>query len=587
MATEPCQWQYVPTNQNPADLCTRGATPTELQESSLWWQGPVWLLEDQASWPKMEFERRPNQLRERRAVIEGVLGDDEKLTFVSCQNKCREREATDEWRLNPKRFSSWIHLVRLHARVRRVIHNMLNPENRQNNKELLPEEIRDAEEKIVQRAQQEAFREEYEALERKKPIQHSILLKLNPMLDEQGLMRSDSRLRYTEYLPYDVRFPVILPRGHWVTALIVKYYHELANHAAGTNFVLCQISQRYWIVAAREEIRKWEAQCNECKRRKNKVASQIMAPLPSSRTRKTCRAFDQAAVDYAGPIKTVQGRGKKRQKRWLCLFTCMTTRAVHLEVAFGLDTDSFLNALSRFTSRRGTPSAITSDNGTNFVGAVNELKELEKQLDKEKILRTTAHEGIKWVFNPPSAPHFGGVFECMVKAAKKALYAVLGTSDVTDEELITACAGVESLLNSRPLTYQSADPHDEVPLTPNHFLHGQMGGQFAPEDVDMQSFSPRKRWRKVQALISRVWSRWLEEYLPTLRARPKWTQTVKDLKEGDIVLALEKDLPRGRWPLGRIVETFPGRDGHTRVAKVQCGERTLVRPIHKLVPLDS
>ena len=205
----------------------------------------------------MEFERRPNQLRERRAVIEDVLGD-EKLTFVSCQNKYREQEAADEWRLNPKRFSSWIHLVRLHARVRRAIHNMLNPENRQNNNELLPEEIRDAKEKIVQRAQQEAFREEYEVLERKKPIQHSILLKLNSMLDEQGLMRSDSRLRYTEYLPYDVRFPVILPRGHWVTALIVKYYHELANHAAETNFVLCQISQRYWIVAAREEIRKWK-----------------------------------------------------------------------------------------------------------------------------------------------------------------------------------------------------------------------------------------------------------------------------------------------------------------------------------------
>ena len=174
------------------------------------------------------------------------------------------------------------------------------------------------------------------------------------------------------------------------------------------------------------------------------VASQIMAPLPSSRTRKTCRALDQAAVDYAGPIKTVQGRGKKRQKRWLCVFTSMTARAVHLEVAFALDTDSFLNALSRFTSRRGTPSAITSDNGTNFVGAASELKEQEKQLDKEKILRTTTHKGTKWVFNLPSLPHFGGVFECMVKAAKKALYAVLGTNDVTDEELITACAGVDS-----------------------------------------------------------------------------------------------------------------------------------------------
>ena len=104
MATEPCQWQYVPTNLSPADLCTRGATPTELKESSLWWQGPVWLLEGQASWPKMEIERRPNQLRERRAVIEDVLRDEEKLTFVSCQDKCRDQEATDEWQLNQKRL---------------------------------------------------------------------------------------------------------------------------------------------------------------------------------------------------------------------------------------------------------------------------------------------------------------------------------------------------------------------------------------------------------------------------------------------------------------------------------------------------
>ena len=144
-----------------------------------------------------------------------------------------------------------------------------------------------------------------------KPISGSSLSKLNPRLDEQGVIHSDSRLRYTEYLPYDVRFPVILPRGHWVTMLIVKYYHELSNHTAGTNFVLSQISQRYWIVAAREEIRNWEKQCNECKKRKTKTASQIMGPLPSSQTRMTYRAFDQAAVDYAGLIKTIQGRGKK------------------------------------------------------------------------------------------------------------------------------------------------------------------------------------------------------------------------------------------------------------------------------------
>jgi hypothetical protein len=228
---------------------------------------------------------------------------------------------------------------------------------------------------------------------------------------------------------------------------------------------------------------------------------------------------------------------------------------------------------------------MLSDNGTNFVGAVNELKELVCQLDKHKIKRNATNVSVKWNFNPPAAPHFGGVFEIMVKAAKKAVYAVMGNSDVTDEELVTICTGVEGLLNSRPLTYQSADPRDDVPLTPNHFIHGQMGGNFAPENVDTTQFNPRKRWRKVQELISRVWDRWLKEFLPMLTPRSKWNQVVKELKKGDVVLALQKDLPRGRWPLGRIVETYPGRDGHTRVAKVQCGSKTIVRPIHKLIPL--
>ena len=157
-----------------------------------------------------------------------------------------------------------------------------------------------------------------------------------------------------------------------------------------------------------------------------------MAPLPEVRLRFTYRAFDQEAVDYAGLFTTVQGRGRRR---WLCLFTCLTTRAVHLEVAWELDTDSFLNAFTRFTSRRGVPKEIISDNGTNFVGAVNELKDLVAQLDREKIQRVTAHNGAKWSFNLPGGPHFGGIFEIMVKAAKKAIYAVLNNCDVTDEEL--------------------------------------------------------------------------------------------------------------------------------------------------------
>ena len=231
--------------------------------------------------------------------------------------------------------------------------------------ELQPEEIKGAEEEIVRLAQRQAFRDGYAALSSGKPIpKKSQLIKLNPCIDDDGVIRSDGRLKFANFLPYDTRFPIILPRGHWVTKLIVKNYHERGNHAAGVNFILCQLSERFWIIAAREEIREWDHECNECKRRRSKPACQIMAPLPKTRLRFSFRPFAQTAVDFAGPLYTVQGRRKPRQKRWLCLFTCLETRAVHLEMAWGLDTDTFLNAFARFTSRRGVPKEVISDRGT-------------------------------------------------------------------------------------------------------------------------------------------------------------------------------------------------------------------------------
>ncbi|XP_015757035.1 PREDICTED: uncharacterized protein LOC107336473 [Acropora digitifera] len=161
-------------------------------------------------------------------------------------------------------------------------------------------------------------------------------------------------------------------------------------------------------------------------------------------------------------------------------------------MAWGLDTDTFLNAFTCFTSRRGVPKEMISDRGTNFVGAVGELKRLVSQLDRQQLLNKTAELGVTWKFNPPGALHFGGAHEVLVKAATKAIYAVAGDRDVTDEELITVSTGVESLLNSRPLTYQSSDPRDDVPLTPSHFFHGQMGGQFAPEPVHTTTFHPQQ-----------------------------------------------------------------------------------------------
>ena len=153
---------------------------------------------------------------------------------------------------------------------------------------------------------------------------------------------------------------------------------------------------------------------------------------------------------------------------------------------------------------------------------MGELKKLVSQLDSQNLENKTAVLGVTWRFNPPGAPHFRGAHEVMVKAAKKATYAVV--RDVNDEELITVFAGVESLLNSRPLPYQSSDPRDSVPLIPNHFLHGQMGGQFAPEFVETTTFHPRQRWRRVQDIISKVWRRWFKECIPAL----KWMNVFLD-----------------------------------------------------------
>ena len=135
----------------------------------------------------------------------------------------------------------------------------------------------------------------------------------------------------------------------------------------------------------REEIRDWERECCECRKRKTKAAKQVMAPLPKIRLKLPLRAFARTAVDFAGPFVTIQGRGKKRAKRYLCLFTCLTSRAVHLEMAYGLDIDSFLNAFNRMANRRGLPEEMISDNGTNFVGVERELRELVEQLDRDKI----------------------------------------------------------------------------------------------------------------------------------------------------------------------------------------------------------
>ena len=579
--TDSSQWFHTPTDVNPADLASRGATASQLVGNQQWENGPEYLLGDRGQWPPQPADvPKPTASELRKSVVvsdehDGMVKQTSLLSFLNVA----------DWRLAPEKFSSLSHLIRVTAWVMRFVNNCQCLADERMSGNLSHEEIADAEMCVFRSAQREEFPQEYKMLSSGKPIPATSPLRgLLPVLDEYGVMRLSGRLQNAEFLPYEMQHPILLPRNSWVTLLVIRHQHEMDNHVAGTSHTLSKLMEKYWIVAGREAIREWERICSECKRRKAKPAVQVMAPLPQIRLKEPLRAFGRVAVDYAGPFITIQGRGQRRAKRYLCVFTCLACRAVHLEMASGLDTNSFMNAFQRMCNRRGVPEEVLSDNGSNFIGAERELSELFDQQATDEITELTKDLRIKWSFLPPLSPHFGGVHESMVKSAKKSIYAILGNADVNDEELMTAFSGAEALMNSRPITPPSSDHRDDMPLTPNHFVAGHAGRYAVQADGD---HSLRKRWRRIQELLSHFWKRWMREWVPSLNRRSKWTTEEKNMKVGDVVLVVSSDTPRGKWPLGRVVEIKPGSDGKVRVVQVEVGGKIMLRPINRLCPIVS
>ena len=279
--------------------------------------------------------------------------------------------------------------------------------------------------------------------------------------------------------------------------------------------------------------------------------------------------------------------GRKTEKRYGVLFTCMTTRAVHLEIAHSLEADAYIMALRRMISRRGSPAHVYSDNGTNFVGAEKELREALEEWNKKNIADQLSQNGVQWHFNPPTSPHFGGAWERLVQSTKRVLKIIAGEQLVTDETLLTFFAEVESLLNSRPLTHLGGDCRDEEALTPNHFLLGRASLNLPPGIVVDRDLCGRKAWKHAQVMTEHFWRRWIREYLPSLTERQKWKREVRNIAVDDVVLVADENSPRGRWHVGRVVKTLPGTDGRVRTAEVKTKTGSYVRPVAKLCVLEQ
>ena len=408
----------------------------------------------------------------------------------------------------------------------------------------------------------------------------SSLYRLDPFVDG-GLLRVGGRLNHAD-IPEESKHPVILPRKSHVTTLIIRHTHEQLGHA-GRGHVLAKLRERYWIIKANSAVRQLISSCVMCRRIKSTPQDQKMADLPEDRLT-PAPPFTYVGVDYFGPYVTKEGR--KERKRYGALFTCLVSRAVHIEVAHSLDTDSFLHALRRFIARRGQVREIRSDNGTNFVGARRELREAINEMDQKEVTEKLRQQNIDWKFNPPAASHMGGVWERQIRTARRILDTLLREhgSRLDDESLQTLMCEVESIINSRPLTVISSDVRDPYPLSPNQILTMKTGivlpppGKFQRNDVYM-----RRRWRRVQYLCNLFWSRWKREYLPTLQERAKWNKVKRNLKVDDVVLVRDENAPRNVWPMGVVTKVEPDSKGLVRSVVLRTHTTELHRPVNKLI----
>ncbi|KAI8422683.1 hypothetical protein MSG28_006454 [Choristoneura fumiferana] len=489
------EWRYVPTELNVADIATR-ETYDDATFKSQWLGGPTFLRDDESSWP--------------RHVVRPVTD----VETIECVNLVTNVVSTDipsvEPVPDPERFSSWLRLLRSTAAVLRFIRRC-----KKRSDDDYCELMEQAERLLFRRVQSEAFAAEVSAIREGKCLPRSSrILKLSPYLDEHGVLRCGGRIGAALDVSSETKNPSILDGRHRVTRLLVRHFHIKAAHG-NQETVVNNLRQRYWIIKMRPTVKQVAAGCMICRIKKAKPEMPVMGDLPPARVAHHQRAFTHCGVDLFGPMEVVVGR--RREKRYGVIFTCLTVRAIHLEIVHSLTTDSLIMALRRMAARRGWPRYLYSDNGTNLRGADAELLKSIQELDDETLKNEAANR------------------------------AILKERIPKDEVLATFMTEVENIVNSRPLTHVSVEPGSNESLTPNHFLLGTSSNLPAAGVFDDSDLYLRKQWRKSQRLADMYWRRWVTEYLPELIPRRKWNEEREPLKVGDLVLVVDPGAPRNVW----------------------------------------
>ena len=549
--SNPKCWRFVPGNVNPADHISRGISVSAMKDT--WEHGPDFLCTPKDEWPK------------DKSVPEKTETD------VEMRKVKRVLHMTGAEIINCERFSSWRRVVRVTAYVHRYVKNLKARCRKRDEEEvrgpLAPSELEHAEMYWVKMVQ--------------KPLHARLkadeFKTLSPYIDGD-VIRVGGRAEKSK-ISYEMRHPVLLPQNHHVCKLITRYYHQQGH--GGVANTASKVRARYWILGVHRLAKSVKFKCVKCREMEKRVESQMMSDLPNERMAPYTPPFHFTSCDYFGPMHVKVGRNKTA-KHYGVIFTCLNTRAVHLELATDCSTMEFIQVLRRFLALRGQPACIMSDNGTQFVGAQRELREMVQGWSIDELKDFCAERRIEWKFVTPLAPHHNGTAEALVKSCKIALKKAIGDQQLKPFELFTCLQEVANLVNQRPIGRIPTDPDDGAYICPNDILLGR-ASSVVPQGPFKETKNPRHRVEFVQKIVDAFWRSWTRDVFPLLVPRRKWNVEKRNIRVGDVVMVSDPNAIRGKWTLGRITQVYPGDDGRVRTVKVKSKDNEYKRPITKLV----